>query len=200
LHSLCRSTVHTHQIPSLQNNLTCHSKNHVVQVLKLVFKWMCSSCKNTVTSSQAHALIVTEFSEQNWFTFSTSVHIWNNLPFFFFTRHYKPWWVLACSMISFHNLPSLHFFLQFHTFCKSSSTWFNHLNLGLPTGLDEHGSHSVNFWLFLLYPFWLHVLPNIIFVILWTLQYFFSSLDVLILHLFLSFMFHPCLVLVHIFF
>ena len=23
----------------------------------------------------------------------------------------------------------------------SSSTWSSHLNLGLPTGLDEHGSH-----------------------------------------------------------
>jgi hypothetical protein len=29
------------------------------------------------------------------------------------------------------------------------------------------------FLLFLLYPFWLHVLSNVIFVILWTLQYFF---------------------------
>ena len=30
-------------------------------------------------------------------------------------------------------------------FFKSSSTWSSHLNLGLPTGIDEHGSHSVNF-------------------------------------------------------
>jgi hypothetical protein len=29
----------------------------------------------------------------------------------------------------------------------------------------------------LLYPFWLHVLPNVIFVILWTLQYFCSWLE-----------------------
>ena len=28
---------------------------------------------------------------------------------------------------------------------KYSTTWSSHLNLGLPTGLDEHGSHSVNF-------------------------------------------------------
>ena len=33
---------------------------------------------------------------------------------------------------------------HFHLF-KSSSTWSSHLNLGLPTGLDEYGSHSVNF-------------------------------------------------------
>ena len=30
-------------------------------------------------------------------------------------------------------------------FFKSSSTWSSRLNIGLPTGLDEHGSHSVNF-------------------------------------------------------
>ena len=67
--------------------------------------------------------------------------------FFFFSRRYNPWWVLACFTISFHNLLSLHFSLQFLTFIsfKSSSTWSSHLNLGLPTGLDEHGSHSVNF-------------------------------------------------------
>ena len=67
--------------------------------------------------------------------------------FFFFSRCYNPWWVLACFTISFHSLLSLHFSLQFLTFIffKSSSTWSGHLNLGLPTGLDEHGSHSVNF-------------------------------------------------------
>ena len=50
-------------------------------------------------------------------------------------------------MISFHNLLSLHFSLKFLTFIsfKSSSAWSSHLNLGLLTGLDEHGSHSVNF-------------------------------------------------------
>jgi hypothetical protein len=39
------------------------------------------------------------------------------------------------------------FSLQFRTFifCGSSSTWFSHLNLGLPTGRDEHGSNPVNF-------------------------------------------------------
>jgi len=67
--------------------------------------------------------------------------------FFFFSRRYNPWWVLACFTISFHNLLSLLFSLQFLTFIsfKSSSNWSSHLNLGLPTGLDEHGSHSVNF-------------------------------------------------------
>ena len=67
--------------------------------------------------------------------------------FFFFSRRYNPWWVLACFTISFHYLLSLHFSLQFLTFIffKSSSTWSSHLNLGLPTGLDEYGSHSVNF-------------------------------------------------------
>jgi len=50
-------------------------------------------------------------------------------------------------MISFHNLLSLHFSLQFLTFIffKSSSNWSSHLSLGLPTGLDVHGSHSVTF-------------------------------------------------------
>ena len=74
--------------------------------------------------------------------------LWSqNNFFFFFSRRYNPWWVLACFMISFHNLLSLHFSLQLLTFIsfKSSSTWSSHLSLGLPTGLDEHGSHSVNF-------------------------------------------------------
>ena len=65
----------------------------------------------------------------------------------FFSRRYNPWCVLACFTISFHNLLSLHFSLQFltFTFFKSSSTWSSHLILRLPTGLDEHCSHSVNF-------------------------------------------------------
>ena len=67
--------------------------------------------------------------------------------FFFFSRRYNPWWVLTCFTILFHNLLSLHFSLQFLTFIffKSSSAWSSHLSLGLPTGLDEHGSHSVSF-------------------------------------------------------
>ena len=67
--------------------------------------------------------------------------------FFFFNRRYNPWWVLACFTILFHNLLSLHFSLQFLTFIlfRSSSTWSSHLSLGLPTGLDEHGFHSVSF-------------------------------------------------------
>ena len=67
--------------------------------------------------------------------------------FFFFNWRYNPWWVLACFTISFHNLLSLSFSLQFLTFIfsKSSSTCSRHLSLGLPTGLDEHGSHSVSF-------------------------------------------------------
>ena len=32
--------------------------------------------------------------------------------FFFFSRHYNPWWVLACFTILFHNLLSLHFSLS----------------------------------------------------------------------------------------
>jgi len=67
--------------------------------------------------------------------------------FFFFNQRYNPWWVLACFTISFHNLLSLHFSLQFlaFVFFRSSSTWSSHLSLGLPTALDEHGSHSVTF-------------------------------------------------------
>ena len=34
--------------------------------------------------------------------------------FFFFSRRYNPWWVLACFTILFHNLLSLHFSLQFN--------------------------------------------------------------------------------------
>ena len=67
--------------------------------------------------------------------------------FFFFNWLYNPWWVLACFTISFHNLLSLYFSLQFLTFVffKSSSTCSSHLSLGRPTGLDENGSHSVSF-------------------------------------------------------
>ena len=67
--------------------------------------------------------------------------------FFFFNRRYNPWWVLACFTISFHNHLSLHFSLQFLTFIffKPSSIWSSHLSLGLPTGHDEHGSHSFTF-------------------------------------------------------
>jgi len=67
--------------------------------------------------------------------------------FFFFSRRYNHWWVLVCFTISFHNHLSVLFSLQFLTliFFKSSSTWSSHLILGLPTGLDEYGSHSVNF-------------------------------------------------------
>ena len=54
---------------------------------------------------------------------------------------------MACFTVSFHDLLSLHFSLQFLTFIffKSFSTWSSHLSLGLPTGLDEHDSHSVTF-------------------------------------------------------
>ena len=67
--------------------------------------------------------------------------------FFFFNWRYSPCWVLACLTISFHNLLYLHFCLQFLTFnfFKSSSTCSSHPSLGLPSGLDEHGSHSVSF-------------------------------------------------------
>jgi len=53
--------------------------------------------------------------------------------FFFFNWRYNPWWVLAWFMISFHNLLSLHFSLQFLTFIFfKSSTCLSHLSLGLP--------------------------------------------------------------------
>ena len=72
--------------------------------------------------------------------------------FFFFNWRYNPWWVLTCFTISFHNLLSLHFSLQFLTFIffEPSSTCSSQLSLGLPTGLDEHGSHSVSFLTFLI--------------------------------------------------
>ena len=81
------------------------------------------------------------------FVLLISLFDWMSYFFFFFNRRYNPWWVLACFTISFHNLLSLHFSLQFLTFFffKSSSTWSNHLSLGLSTSLDEHGSHSVTF-------------------------------------------------------
>ena len=85
-----------------------------------------------------------QISEKFFFFFIIIIII---IFFFFINRRYNPWWVLACFTISFHNLLSLHFSLQFLTFIffKSSSTCSSHLSLGLPTGLDEHGSHSVNF-------------------------------------------------------
>jgi len=46
--------------------------------------------------------------------------------FFFFNRCCIPWWVLACFTISFHNLLSLHFSLQFLNF-----NFFNPLNAEL---------------------------------------------------------------------
>ena len=84
---------------------------------------------------------------------------------FFFSRRYNPWWVLACFTILFHILLSLHFSLQFLTFIffRSSSIWSSHLSLGLPTGLDEHGSHSVSF----LTVSDLYCSPNIVRVIKW---------------------------------
>jgi hypothetical protein len=77
-----------------------------------------------------------------------TLHSYHHSHFFFFNRRYNPWWVLACFMISFHNLLSLHFSLQFLTFIffRSSSTWSIQLSLGFPTGLDEPGSHSVNYF------------------------------------------------------
>ena len=43
--------------------------------------------------------------------------------------------------------PVSHFHLLLILFylVKPSLSWSSHLYLGLPTGLDEHGSHSVNF-------------------------------------------------------
>jgi hypothetical protein len=138
------------------------------------------------------------------------VHAWSFLSRihakysnFFFSRRYNPWWVLACFTISFHNLLSLHFSLQFlmFIFFKSSSTWSSHLNLGIPTALDEQGSHSVNF---------LTVLVVLILItcaaqrnlhcdfINFTI--FFFLIRFLILHLFLSFTLHLCLMLVRKFF
>jgi hypothetical protein len=75
--------------------------------------------------------------------------------FFFFNWRYNPWWVLACFTISFHNLLSLNFSLQFLTFIffKFSSTWSSHLSLGLPTGLDKNDFHSVTFLTILVEPF-----------------------------------------------
>ena len=122
--------------------------------------------------------------------------------FFFFSRRYNPWWVLACFKILFHNLLSLHFSLQFLTFIffKPSSTWSSHLSLGLPAGLDEHGSHSVNFLTVLVVSirFTCAAQRNLCDFI--NLTIFFFKLEFLIFHLFLSFMFHHCLMLVHIFF
>ena len=52
----------------------------------------------------------------------------------------------------FQILLSLHFSLHFliFIFFISSSTCSSHLSLGLPTCLDEHDSHSVSFFIFLI--------------------------------------------------
>jgi len=107
-----------------------------------------------VVSCQCHSTIAAySFVALSW-TLNNRRSLWRRYYtlnfiffFFFFSRRYNPWWILACFTISFHNLLSLHFSLQFLTliFFKSFSTWSSHLNLGLPTGLDERGSHSVNF-------------------------------------------------------
>ena len=122
--------------------------------------------------------------------------------FFFFKRRYNPWWVLACFTISFHNLLSLRFSLQFLTFIffRSSSTWSGHLSLGLPTGLDEHGSHSATFLTIrvvsILFTCAAH--RNLCNFINPTI-FIFSKSEFLIIHLFLSSRFRHRLVLVSVF-
>ena len=44
--------------------------------------------------------------------------------FFFFSRRYNPWWVLACFTILFHNLLSLHFSLQPSQSWSSYWSWW----------------------------------------------------------------------------
>ena len=65
--------------------------------------------------------------------------------------YYYYYYYLVRFGLLYHFVPQSYIFtllsLQFLTFIffKSSSTWSSHLNLGLPTGLDEHGFHSVTF-------------------------------------------------------
>ena len=115
--------------------LTCTRENH-----RLLYRMVQKSDKRLVLRYEQPVLITT----------NTRIKTINrNYLFFFifFSRRSNPWWVLACFTILFHNLLSLHLSLQFLTFIffKSSSTWSSHLSLGLPTGLNEHGSHSVSF-------------------------------------------------------
>jgi hypothetical protein len=57
---------------------------------------------------------------------------------FFFSRHYNPWCILVCFTISFHNLLSLYFSLQFLTFVFfiSSSTSRRCLHFEVVGGLE----------------------------------------------------------------
>ena len=95
---------------------------------------------------------------------------------------------------------STTFYVQFLTFIffRSSSTWSSHLSLSLPTGHDEHGSHSVSFLTVLVVSirFTCATQRNLCDFINLTFFYLAS----LIIHLFLSSMSHRCLVLVCVFF
>jgi len=64
LHSLCKSTVHTNQIPTFCNSLTHYSKNHVTQILKLVFK-ECVHHAKTLLHLHGHILQLSLNSQYN---------------------------------------------------------------------------------------------------------------------------------------
>ena len=112
-----------------------HSARHCYFILHAVFYLLITYYLTKVYIQMKHITLPTVLIKNSFFFF------------FFFNCRYKPRLILACFTISFHNLLSLHFSLQFLTFSffKSSSTCSNNLSLGLPTGLDEYGYHSVSF-------------------------------------------------------
>ena len=87
---------------------------------------------------------------------------WPTNALFFFSWRYNPWWVLACFTISFHNL-----YTSLSSFSLSSS--LNPLLLAPAISVLVFLLVLMNMvpiqlicWQFLLYPFWLHVVPNVI--------------------------------------
>ena len=113
-------------------------------------------------SNNEISCIVWEIKQRCISTSKNAVQMFLPHIFFFFSRRYNPWWVLACFTILFHNLLSLYFSLQFLTFIffRSSSTWSSHLSLGLPissphTQVKFKKKKNLNFhFLLLTFLFW----------------------------------------------
>ena len=109
LHSLCRSTVHAHQIPSFWNSLTRYSKNHVVQILKLVYimkkhcytfmgtscdcRWILSATLIYIFNSCTHL-------EQLAITFLISE---TSLSSFYYMCRYIFFFLFQCSLLYFSS-------------------------------------------------------------------------------------------------
>ena len=110
-----------HEIRLIKNSSSLTDNTQYVHVLPLFREIIAVHCKSRTKP------ITTLCRQKSEFKLHDVVHIvtFFFFFFFFFSRRYNPWWILACFTISFYNLLSLHFSLQFltFTFFKSSSTW-----------------------------------------------------------------------------